>query len=160
MKMRSSYVALRPVNPPTLSLYPLLLLLPLRSPLFPQVTGAGCRGCRCRLQNSHPQPTLTRSAGYANPLRVRHWGHGFPFFDISNICLLHRCAIQTSCRCKLLRFFCSSTSVNCRSKQVLHINQRDFSQSTNSLNCSFNKVFRIMNFLVSDPQHIPFKPIK
>ena len=126
---------------------------------WPTRAGRGCGLPRARVRvakvppatNPHPQRGLPKPAA-GSPL-----GHGFPFFDIFDICLLHRCATQTSCRCKLPRFFCGSTSVNCRSKQVLHIDQRNFSQSTN---CAINNVFRVMNFLVSDPQHIPFKPIK
>jgi hypothetical protein len=34
------------------------------------VTGVGCCGHGCRLQNSHPRPTLIHGAGYPNPLRV------------------------------------------------------------------------------------------
>ena len=55
-------------------------------------TRAG-RGCGCGLQNTHPRPTLTRSAGYPNPLRVIFLtigvGAGFLLL-ISLICLLHR----------------------------------------------------------------------
>jgi hypothetical protein len=120
-----------------------------------RVTGAGCRGRGCGLQNSHPRPTLTRSAGYPNPLRVRHRGHGFPFFDISDI-MRHLSAppsppTETSCRCKSPWFFCSSKSVNCGSEQKLHIDQQSFSQSTKFV--ALRHAFRISMHLLT--RHFP-----
>jgi hypothetical protein len=109
-----------------------------------KVTGWATRtGRGCGLQNPHPQPTLTRGAGYPNPLRVVYLaiGVGAGFLYLTSPTSISPSEslppMETCRRCKSPRFFCSSMPVNCGSEQILHNQQ--FSQ------VAINKVCRVVS---------------
>ena len=104
--------------------------------------GAGCCGHGCGLQNSHPQPTLIRDAGYPNPLRVVFLtirvGMGFLFSTCPSAPLPP--PMETSRRGSFVAQCLSTVGANKCSISINEISRDQQTESTNFLVSHFHEL--------------------